>query len=117
MRCYTLIRTDIRIEHQITQACHSAIQAGAEFLNPENKPFLITLAIKDKNDLLMAAERLKEKGIKHHMFFEPDNDMGHSSITTEPLTKEQSKALSKYKLWKLEDQLAHYGQPKLEAVS
>jgi hypothetical protein len=34
------------------------------------------------------------------MFFEPDNDMGYSSITTEPLTKEQSKYLSSFKLWK-----------------
>lgn len=34
MRCYTFIRTDIELQHQITQACHSAIQAGAEFLNP-----------------------------------------------------------------------------------
>jgi hypothetical protein len=34
MRCYTFIRTDIELKHQITQACHSAIQAGAEFLNP-----------------------------------------------------------------------------------
>jgi len=34
MRCYTFIRTDIELKHQITQACHSAIQAGAEFLSP-----------------------------------------------------------------------------------
>lgn len=34
------------------------------------------------------------------MFFEPDNDMGHSSITTEPLSIEQSKLLSNFKLWR-----------------
>jgi hypothetical protein len=34
MRCYTFIRTDLELKHQITQACHSAIQAGAEFLKP-----------------------------------------------------------------------------------
>jgi hypothetical protein len=34
MRCYTFIRTDIPLEHQINQAGHSALQAGAEFLNP-----------------------------------------------------------------------------------
>lgn len=100
-RCYTIIRTDIAIEHQITQACHSAIQAGAEFLNPKDIPFLITLSIDDKDSLIKTADHLTAKGIKFHMFFEPDNDMGYSSITTEPLNKEQSKALSKFKLWKL----------------
>jgi hypothetical protein len=100
MRCYTLIRTDIPLQHQITQACHSAIQAGAEFLDPNKIPFLITLAIKDKDDLLVAANHLDYKGIKYHMFFEPDNNMGHSSITTEPLSKDQAKALSNYPLWR-----------------
>lgn len=100
MRCYTFIRTDIELKHQITQACHSAMQAGAEFLEPTQIPFLITLQIKDKDHLLKTSKFLNEKGIKHHMFFEPNNEMGHSSITTEPLSKEQSKLLSSYKLWK-----------------
>lgn len=100
MRCYTFIRTDIEIHHQMTQACHSAIQAGAEFLNPTQIPYLITLQIKDKDHLYKTAEFLDKNGIRYHMFFEPDNNMGHSSITTEPLTKEQSKLLSNYKLWR-----------------
>lgn len=106
MRCYTLIRTDIAIEHQITQACHSALQAGAEFLNPKDIPYLITLSIPSKDDLLKTAGHLNEKGIKFHMFFEPDNDMGYSSITTEPLSKEQARYLSKYKLWKFNHSLS-----------
>ncbi|MHB8098033.1 MAG: hypothetical protein ACYDD5_00400 [Sulfuricurvum sp.] len=43
---------------------------------------------------------LESKGIRFHMFFEPDNDMGYSSITTEPLEKEQCKAMSNFKLWR-----------------
>lgn len=100
MRCYTFIRTDIELQHQITQACHSAIQAGAEFLNPSQIPFLITLQAKDENHLQEISLFLKQKGIRYHMFFEPDNNMGYSSITTEPLSIEQSKALSNFKLWR-----------------
>lgn len=100
MRCYTFIRTDIDLHHQITQACHSAIQAGAEFLDQSQIPYLITLAMKNKEHLYETADFLDSKGIRYHMFFEPDNNMGHSSITTEPLTPEQSKALSNFKLWR-----------------
>jgi len=34
MRTYTFIRKDLPIQHQMVQACHSAMQAGAEFLEP-----------------------------------------------------------------------------------
>jgi len=49
---------------------------------------------------LETSKFLDSKGIRYHMFFEPDNEMGYSSITTEPLDKEQSKALSNFKLWR-----------------
>lgn len=100
MRCYTFIRMDIPIQHQITQACHSAIQAGAEFLSPEQIPYLITLQAKDQEHLFQIKEFLEYCNIRYYMFFEPDNNMGYSSITTEPLNKEQSKKLSNFKLWK-----------------
>jgi hypothetical protein len=61
---------------------------------------LITLSIKNEEFLHETARFLAEKNIRCHMFFEPDNNIGYSSITTEPLTKEQSKALSNYKLWR-----------------
>jgi hypothetical protein len=61
---------------------------------------LITLQIRDKEHLLETSEYLKKKNIRHHMFFEPDNEMGYSSITTEPLDKDQSKAMSNFKLWR-----------------
>lgn len=100
MYCYTFIRKDLPINHQIVQACHSALEAGSEFKEPGNIPHLILLELKDQEHLIKTQEMLKNFGIRHHMFFEPDNDIGNSSITTEPLSNEKRKLLSNFKLWR-----------------
>jgi hypothetical protein len=99
-RMYTFIRKDLPLNHQMVQACHSALEAGSEFKEPGNIPFLILLESKDKDHLYDIKGKLDEWGIKHHMFFEPDNDMGHTSITTEPLSREQCKLFSNFRLWR-----------------
>ena len=100
MIMYTFIRTDMDIEHQLVQACHSGIEAGSSFKKSGEIPFLILLSIRD-SEHLHEAERLIEKhGIRYHKFFEPDNDLGHTSITTEPIDVDQKKIFSNYKLWR-----------------
>jgi hypothetical protein len=101
-KVYTFIRKDLPINHQIVQACHSALEAGSEFKKPGNIPFLILLESKNQDHLFEVKELLDKNGIKHHMFFEPDNGIGHSSITTEPLTLDQSRLLSNFRLWRAE---------------
>lgn len=100
MRIYTFIRRNIPIQQQLVQAAHSAAQAGAEFLNPKHIPSLIMLDANDQCHLLEVAQYLCKNGIKFHMFFEPDNQMGYSSITTEPVTLEQRQIFSQFKLWR-----------------
>ena len=100
MYAYTFIRRDIPIQHQLVQACHSALEAGSEFKEPGKIPNLILLDAKDQNFLLQTSKFLEEHNIKHHMFWEPDNDMGYTSITTEPLCSERKKKLSIFKMWR-----------------
>jgi len=100
MYCYTFIRKDLPLNHQIVQACHSALEAGSEFKEPGQIPHLILLELADSQHLQQTGELLDKHGIRYHKFFEPDNNIGHSSITTEPLSPEQRKALSNYRLWR-----------------
>ena len=100
MYVFTFIRKDLPINHQMVQACHSALEAGSEFKQAGEIPNLVLLELKDKNHLYDTEDFLKSKGIKFHNFYEPDNDIGHSSITTEPITRDQKKALSNYRLWR-----------------
>lgn len=100
MRAYTFIRKDLPIQHQIVQACHSALQAGAEFLDPQDIPYLICLEANNTEHLNSISNFLGSIDIKHHKFYEPDNNIGYSSITTEPLDKAKAKLLSNFKLWR-----------------
>lgn len=102
MYTYTFIRKDLPIQHQMVQACHSALEAGNMFDQPDNVSNLILIGAKNKAHLYEIAEFLEFNNIKYYMFFEPDNNMGHSSLTTEPLTQDQKRILSKFKLWRTE---------------
>lgn len=99
MHCYTFLRTDIPLADQIVQASHSAIEAGRELQIPSHCN-LVLLQIENEKDLLDTACFLLQNGIRYEMFFEPDDNMGHTSITTEALTDEKRKLLSKFKLWR-----------------
>lgn len=100
MRTYTFIRKDLPIQHQMVQACHSALQAGAEFLEPTQVPYLILLEAKGPCHLESISNYLDTHKIRYHKFFEPDNDFGFTSITTEPLNDDQRKLLSNFKMWR-----------------
>jgi hypothetical protein len=100
MYTFTFIRKDLPIQHQMVQAVHSALEAGSEFKQPENVSNLVLCGAKDKYHLYEISELLDKHSIKYHMFYEPDNDMGHSSITTEPLTQEKKRVLSNFQLWR-----------------
>lgn len=100
MYVYTFIRKDLPINHQIVQACHSALEAGSDFKESGEIPNLVLIELKDVNHLYETEKLLTDKGIRFHNFFEPDNGIGHSSITTEPIDREKRKALSNYRLWR-----------------
>ena len=43
--------------------------------------------------------KLKDKGIEHHMFHEPDNNMGYTAIATEPIYGKDRKFFRKFKMY------------------
>ena len=90
---YTWIRTDLPIEQQIVQAAHSALEAGRDFGKPARDSHLILLSAKSQAELIKISQRLTTHGIRHHMFHEPDYDRGYTSITTEPLTSDEDRAI------------------------
>lgn len=100
MYAYTFVRKDIPIQHQLVQACHSALEAGSEFKKAGMIPNMILLEARDQSFLIETSKFLDEHNIKHHMFWEPDNDLGYTSITTEPLNNEEKKKLSIFKMWR-----------------
>ena len=99
--CYTIIRTDLPIEQQIVQAAHSALEAGRELGTPPTTTHLILLEAKSEFALLRIADELKQQDIRFHLFFEPDDDRGYTSLTTEPLTdNEKRRYFSKHSLYR-----------------
>jgi len=99
MICYTFIRQDIDLHHQIVQASHSAYEAGSRYKDFEESTYLICLGMKNLDYLHKAENMLIQNNIKYHKFYEPDNDIGYSSITTEPLDMVQKKLFKKFRLW------------------
>ncbi len=97
---YTLIRKDMPVNHQIVQACHSALEAGSEFKSVGTIPNLVLLEAKDEDHLNETSQKLFDKGIRFHKFFEPDGDLGHSSLTTEPISGDARKAFANFRLWR-----------------
>jgi len=98
---YIFIRTDLSPAQQLVQASHAALEAGFEFEKPSKTSSIIMLPAKDKSELYEIHDRLDRYGIKHKMFFEPDFEMGHSAIATEPIKDLKTRRImSKYKLYK-----------------
>ena len=105
MICYTFIRQDMDIQHQLVQAAHSSLEAGYEFKDTDTIPFLICLGMKSGKELAKAERYLDSIGIKYHKFFEPDNNLGYTSITTEPLSKSQKALFKRFRLWTFRPEL------------
>lgn len=99
---YVLIRKDISPEQQAVQAAHATLEAGFKFEAPARTSSLIMLEVKDRYELLMAAERLSRRGIEHIVFNEPDFEMGESALATKPLlTKRERNEMRKWPLYQL----------------
>lgn len=101
---YSWIRTDLSPTQQIIQSAHSALEAGRHLGTPASISHLVLLQADNEKILLEVAHYLTECNIKFHIFFEPDDDLGHTSITTEPIEKCQRKIFNHFKLYK--------GEPK-----
>lgn len=106
---YVVIRTDIPVEHQITQACHAALEIGFDHSRPQGPPVhLITLAAQDAEDLCRQAERLEQAGIDYHLFSEPDEQngavLGHTALASVPIQGAHRRLFSRRPLWRTPSQ-------------
>ena len=106
---YVVIRTDIRIEQQVVQAIHAGAEAGRSFYQPEHGiASLVLLAVPNLEGLLALRAKLGLKNVRTELFYEPDFNMGHSALATEPLGQGRRKYLRGLPLWKLESALAAF---------
>lgn len=98
---YVFIRRDIPLHTQLVQSAHAALEMGLRQSDVTAEPsFLILLDARDENHLNEIARYLDEYDIDFYMFFEPDYEMGHTSICTQVLSLDKRKHFKKFNLWK-----------------
>lgn len=104
---YSIIRKDIPLADQIVQTAHSAFHAGEGTqarrpLLDHDIPALVLLEVKNQEELIALSVKLDAHDIIHSMFFEPDDNYEYTSITTEPVSGDQRKLFSNFRLWRAE---------------
>lgn len=97
---YVMVREDIPVAQQLVQSNHAALEAGFRFAAPKDVAHLVMLSVPDQESLLQAAAHLEDCGVAHHVFYEPDDDMGYSALATRPLFGCERKALRRYPLYR-----------------
>jgi hypothetical protein len=97
------VRKDISVEQQLVQACHASCVAGERFGGSDSH--MVLLGIDNSEELERLSFELSFNEIDFVTFFEPDNNMGDSSIATKPLIDEERQKIKKIiskmdlKLW------------------
>jgi len=97
---YALIRRDIPFAQQLVQVGHAALEAGREHYRSDETASFIVLEVPDRAALEAAAQRLSSLGIDHHLFFEPDFDMGYSALATRPVSGKERQIFRRWPLWR-----------------
>ena len=102
---YLFVRQDISLAQQIVQASHAALEAGRSFTDTAHRN-LVLIGIANEHELFQIEQHLALNGIRFETFYEPDGNMGHSSICTEALTdRRRRKMLAHFPLWKYQPDL------------
>ncbi len=94
---YVAVRSDLTPEQQAVQACHACSLSGHHFGVTE-QTHLVLLSVPNKSELNKLHETLLNNGIGVSIFHEPDYDIGHSALATQPLSPAHRKLFKKYKL-------------------
>ncbi|MHB1666093.1 peptidyl-tRNA hydrolase [Thiomonas sp.] len=116
---YVVVRRDLPLHHQITQACHAALELGFDEERPGHHPVhLITLSVADEPELLQLEQRLTRSDIRFHLFWEPDpvsvgetRPMGATALATEPLQGSRRQPLARLCLWRHAPLAKPWGPP------
>lgn len=91
---YIVVRNDIKKEHQLVQACHSALESGLTFDRPKHGVIhLVVLSVDNEVELNEVALQLEKQDIKYEKFYESWRSMGFTSLATEPVNKQEEGVL------------------------
>lgn len=96
---YCFIRKDLPLHYQIIQAAHATQEITKEIPHPEKTCHFILFEANDEKHLDKIKRKLDMKGIKSHMFYEPDVDQ-RTSIATEPIFGDDRKFFKKFKMFR-----------------
>jgi hypothetical protein len=86
--------------YQIIQAAHATQEITKVTEHSDRTNHFILFEAKDENDLKRIKLKLDDRGIKSHMFFEPDFGTGNTAIATEPIYGDDRKFFKKFKMYK-----------------
>jgi hypothetical protein len=99
-RIYVFLDLSLTNQQKLVQTGHLSYESSRAF--PVDKhPSIILLAM-EPHDLEKVQTQLDKINIKNVSFFEPDLNK-NTGLATEPLTKEQAKKLSEFRLIKKYD--------------
>ena len=84
---YIVVRNDLKLEHQLVQACHAALESGFDFNRPDITAHLVVLHAEDRGHLEEIAMYLQEEEVEYRMFHESWGDIGNTALATKPIPK------------------------------
>ena len=95
---YLFVREDLTAAQQIVQTAHAVDELNKEYPHSPGN-YMVLCSVNDEYDLFDVSTRLKENGIKFHMFYETDVE-SYTAIATEPLIGYKRKPMKRYSLKK-----------------
>lgn len=82
---------------KIIQSCHAAIEATQKRSMLEH-PNIVLIEVEDQNKLSYFQSICEINNIDFHLFYEPDNNLGATSLATIPIEKKYKKIFKNLKL-------------------
>jgi len=95
---YIVVRTDLKKEFQLVQACHAAIEAAFTFDRPDDIVHLVVLQVANKQELAEVSLQLYNEGKPYEEFFESWGNLQTTALATKPIAKQKEGILSKLSL-------------------
>ena len=96
---YLFIRNDLSAPQQIVQTAHAVDELNKHCPSGSVVYHMVLFGVEGHDELQGISRWLEEKGVHHHMFFEPDV-MQHTSIATRALKGSERNIMRKFKLKK-----------------
>lgn len=96
---FVFVRQDISLAQKIVQYNHAVLSIASSSYEITGIPNIVMIGIPDLECLCRAESKLAAHFIPHVSWHEPDGDLGFTSIATIPISSEQKKVLSNYRLW------------------